>query len=820
MQAPFVSMAGLERIHIDPTHVRPAGARVPARTDRDIGRKHAMKSRWWWAVCLTAAIAGASCSSQCKGRQAAGPGGQAPISTGAAGGPAAPALVATRDLGALVDLIVADASELPRVEFDPAALAGSLGNDPRKPFEWVRDHTWWVPYRGLLRGAQGVMLDRVGNSLDRAVLLGQLMRQTGQTVRLAHTQLTENRARELLAKVRPVPDERRPPVASRPVAPERQKAIEALMPGHEKSLPAQLADAKRRSDEAGALVRSQSDLLLTTLRDNAAQNPTGDEAAIAALQDHWWIEREDHGKWIAMDVLLPDAAIGDALAAASEISEWPAHASAPAIPATNWHTVQIRVVVERYQSGETTESTALEAVLRPAEVLERPIVLGHMPRPWPTPLPESRADPNVLKGAALQVKKWVPFLQVGDDLITQSAFTDGGELTSISTDSPGGLGGAGGIFGGFGSALGGDAPAETYATAEWIDYEVRVPGQPSQRLRRTVFDLLGPSKRSAKAAGFDVKTDALKLERFDALRSQTDILLQPCEFTQGFVAHLMTAGIVANQAALRELARARGTPEAKRLATAILRRIHPQSSLPDLALWRSVLGRHPADWYIDRPNVLNYRIIRPVVSADRASLRELIDIASNSLGVRRSAGRNAFEVRLRQGVTDTVSEMLALGSDLRLADNTASVFAMAGAGPDRGLLIAPRDAAAMQRLGWPSDAVARLAEHVGAGFMVVVLKEPVVLRERPRVGWWRVDPMSGETIGVMDSGFHQGMTEEEIADLKASLRAFLDEDAAGWQELRNFFIQQGPRNGAWAPNELWLREAVAQVLEDMAALGL
>ena len=38
-------------------------------------------------------------------------------------------------------------------------------------FRSVRSHTVWVPYRGLLRGATGVLMDRRGDSLDRAELL-------------------------------------------------------------------------------------------------------------------------------------------------------------------------------------------------------------------------------------------------------------------------------------------------------------------------------------------------------------------------------------------------------------------------------------------------------------------------------------------------------------------------------------------------------------------------------------------------------------------------------------------------------------------------
>jgi hypothetical protein len=91
------------------------------------------------------------------------------------GGPAA----RVKDPGALVDLIVAEAADLPRAEFDPAVLAKQLGKDPQAHFEWVCDHTWWAPYHGLLRGSKGAMLDRVGSSLDRAVLVGDLLRRAG-----------------------------------------------------------------------------------------------------------------------------------------------------------------------------------------------------------------------------------------------------------------------------------------------------------------------------------------------------------------------------------------------------------------------------------------------------------------------------------------------------------------------------------------------------------------------------------------------------------------------------------------------------------------
>src|SRR5688572_13792397 len=39
-------------------------------------------------------------------------------------------------------------SAAPRDRWDPAYVAGTLGNDPNRLFAWVRDSTNWIPYRG------------------------------------------------------------------------------------------------------------------------------------------------------------------------------------------------------------------------------------------------------------------------------------------------------------------------------------------------------------------------------------------------------------------------------------------------------------------------------------------------------------------------------------------------------------------------------------------------------------------------------------------------------------------------------------------------
>src|SRR6185295_18248095 len=104
----------------------------------------------------------------------------------------------------------------PRDTWDPAAVVERVGKDPEGLREWVRDHTSWIPYRGTLRGPAGVLMDRQGNALDRALLLAALLQHAGQTVRLARGPLTREQAIDVLPallsarRAAAVPPERMP----------------------------------------------------------------------------------------------------------------------------------------------------------------------------------------------------------------------------------------------------------------------------------------------------------------------------------------------------------------------------------------------------------------------------------------------------------------------------------------------------------------------------------------------------------------------------------------------------------------------------------
>jgi len=93
---------------------------------------------------------------------------------------------------------------LDKKTFDPQAVVDEAGNDPEALFRWVCKQTYLVPYTGSLRGPQGVLMDRLGNSLDRALLLYELLDRAGHEVRLARATLSREQAEELLDKLEKV----------------------------------------------------------------------------------------------------------------------------------------------------------------------------------------------------------------------------------------------------------------------------------------------------------------------------------------------------------------------------------------------------------------------------------------------------------------------------------------------------------------------------------------------------------------------------------------------------------------------------------------
>jgi transglutaminase-like putative cysteine protease len=74
-----------------------------------------------------------------------------------------------------------DAPQTPEIQ----ARAASLGNQPLRIFEWVRNNIDFTPTHGSIQGAQGCLQTRLCNDMDTASLLVALLRSAGVPARYA-----------------------------------------------------------------------------------------------------------------------------------------------------------------------------------------------------------------------------------------------------------------------------------------------------------------------------------------------------------------------------------------------------------------------------------------------------------------------------------------------------------------------------------------------------------------------------------------------------------------------------------------------------------
>jgi hypothetical protein len=296
------------------------------------------------------------------------------------------------------------------------------------------------------------------------------------------------------------------------------------------------------------------------------------------------------------------------------------------------------------------------------------------------------------------------------------------------------------------------------------------------------------------------------------LGGRVEILVLGATLTPVFVSDLSDATLVDNRRELLAVAaRGKDAPLGQRLELARKLSAVPLA-LHNIALARAAAARTPGTVYLDRPNILNHRARLRVGEGGQLLVRHDIDVVANSVAIRPGPGKDPFAARLEQGVVDTAAEA-AVVTGLPGTENTTDVFRAAAAAGVTPLLVRTRDEWATAAPGATAslapDVAARVAADLDGGYVVVLPSKPVKLAGADRTGWWRVDPRTGETIGVMDSGLHQAGTEDPIVRTINNLaaangRTVLFGTRSGFQGMRyGQFISYIGSPGTPATQVIW-----------------
>jgi hypothetical protein len=710
--------------------------------------------------------------------------------------------------------IVAEADRrIPRDTFDPQAVIDKTGKDPNKIFEWVRDQTYFVPYRGLLKGEKGVLMDRLGNSLDRALLLYNLLQFVNQPARLAHGTLTQAQAKDVLAKVRPVPSfEQRigsswSPTITSTLAKQYAEQNNLESPEIRKELEKVAAQQQRTEAQVKARVVAQAAAIAEAVGHPPASVAAKERAEqLEAITDHWWVQWQNGGTWTDLDPTLPVSLPGQKLTAMQ----------GTVAPKKNYtevgeklvHNVQIQVVIEVWRQGKVKEIPVLTQQLVPASLIGVPIVLLQIPLHWPQDLNpfQEKAPVATFKKTALAQTEWLPVLSVGTHKVSKYSFNDYGDLNdstlpgyvqnvmtgrALAHGEEQGVGDLGSAVAGIlGSHQIGAAPQQAnqplqraQVTAEWVDYTIQTPGKPARTIRREIFDLIGPAARETIAAvPAPEMTVAQKLERALSLMDTVEILPLAAQPSPQFILHSAYDSLLSNQGPFMHIIRSVGTADYK----TSMGEIGKMMSVPSLQLYSLVLAR--SKWngnqthvYLDESNILTYHR-RPVLSSEgHLVLEEGFDIVSNDVAVIPNTMQDPFRLRLEQGVLDTNVEAALAGSEPNIA-NTANAFAEASVHGPKWLALRDPKASALRKADLPKDARVRLLKDMNNGHTIIVPPRFGQLRACPTTCWWRINSRTGTTLGIGDRGWGQTATEKVLLSSSWGIFAgvFTYESCTNW----------------------------------------
>ena len=601
---------------------------------------------------------------------------------------------------------------LPRDRFEMDVLLEESDFDAATVAHWVADNIHWVPYQGVLRGANGVLLDRQGNSLDRSLLLAELLETAGYDTRLVQGQRSAEAIAQLGGDLAP----RRSVDSHDSFFPEDVVAMAARVPGEADAL---MALAEGRMNQA----------------DTGMQIPT----------DHWWVEADLGGEWRTFDSIFS----GELESMRPEPANY---LSAESVPEENYHSTSVRVITERWDQGSLHEDVVLEHSLQSSTAAFRDLELSFVPFHF-EPAGEDASARDEAVALADTSLEWQPVLRYDDTTISKQGFNRQGELVRNpgrqaiirklegGTEALQGLGGS-------------DQKPTTQLSACWIEYQINSPGQAPRVVRREVFDLIGPARR-AEGGASELEADEQAIrERGVALLGTHRILVTSVEIPPVALQKAALELWAEQGPQLAALVRVAHNPDASEPLQRLYREPLVALDLVALASARHNLTETASKTYLASPNILSTHFT--IDLSDGLRVDRGYDIVFNELAVVANSGLAPSELRLQQGVLDTTLEAV-LSEPHERSGNAAMLFAQRGA--DTGAWRKVTEASELT--GVPPEAQGRIAEALEAGRLVIA---PSTLEAGVEAGWWEIDPQTGTTLGIGARGWGQTATERTIVE--------------------------------------------------------
>lgn len=612
---------------------------------------------------------------------------------------------------AAVSLVDRLRSFMPEPATSPVDLADALDYEFEIAISYVTRDIGYEPYIGVLRGPDGTAHVGSGNAWDQALLLASLIRSMGGSAQIVTGAMVERDAQRLL-------DRAFLPLQPFEITEVNREAVAGAFAEYDPELadyfnramdadPAGAADLASRSEQL-------SEELLALIRESGKHFPAdrdADSLLRSVAQDYAWVRWRlgPTDEWVDVH-----PAFGDAPAPVPQVKTY----VDATVPAEHEHRVSLQLFIERGVDDGKTEPELVPVMssweVPTASLYQDQIYLGMGPMSH-----DNRTESTVLIPAlngglppGAQVVTVLGLTAPPDaaaspaGAIFATASSKGGKAASVLESLSAGGEASGGIPRLLGIVL---------------EVGIRSP-QGERTIRRRVADLRGVEGEDfARAGTFQMIMD-VHVGAGDPAAAYHNLLNYYAPFFR--TAYPMLA--MAREALpVEDLLKLRsyqdlGTPK-----------------WPDFDLFASGLVRPVTEQqttFRDGP-LLAAR--RTNVSPD-GELLTVVDVLWNPSTVlnRNAAGQITVdnEAAIAQGIRETLIESAIAGRDSIAGWSTRS---------PRLVVADTRDLSG--KAGWPEAALQAAREDLEAGYLLA-------LTDDPEPHWWRLDPVTGQTLGMNRHG--------------------------------------------------------------------
>jgi hypothetical protein len=642
-------------------------------------------------------------------------------------------------------------SNIDKSNFVPDDQVDKLDFEPETIIEFVSEEIVFHPYEGALRGAAGTLQTRAGNSLDQAILLAYLLNTAGYDASIVQAQLSEVDALRLLRTV----ETGRVPQSLDYM----EQVIEdfATTSSNESSAtsggPAETEDAHVEQDVL-EIEEELNQLLASAGIVMESENVTN--KLLPKVQSYFWVQHRGDStlEWQDAHPAFGKNVTPSGLEPERRFEE--------SIPAEFHHQFTISAWIEQWQAGSIKKHRVMKPWSSPVANL-----IGKSLRYHNAPSGLNQQNVGDFEAA---LEKTTVFTPMFNGAIAPGAQAFDLKGRTVDMLAMGGSG-AGGIF----QTIGDKFESATTGIAD------RKDGKPTFALHSMYleFTFTAPSGQTETSKRFLLAPR----ERYDddstviwALITDHNYMVAPGNHPVELLVDRLLAANIQGLDWLEFMVRESFEPD-------------KENQIPEeMPTGVQPLLQH---WLMDQvsigdPTVIKYRTI-PALLGIRQGYRDAqtafsaVDIVFNRVEhVRKtdSGIESAPKSSLKAGVWDTVLESIPASSrtgDLQSVISTAWVFELAKQQGIESVVLRPGESDRVKQLGIDSNAARFVGEALEDGFAVVI---PSRLPEgAPMAGWWRVDPQSGETLGMTGDGYGQDMMVYVNALLSHSTR-FMNAQAA------------------------------------------